>query len=379
MNCPKCNSYMSYTKKGWYCKKCKAYLNSEVPAANNISTNPQSLDMPRSADPSSSNAQTRPIDPHKDITQPPHPQKKGHGCLVVVLIFLGLFACGLLFGIYQMLKNPDEYNTSRMSAKYIDVTTEEGLAIDEVLKACGIATVQNIEHDTILDGTYGEGNTGYRIQYTYDIGNIIMYLTPDKSVYILRYVDHDLYANGNTIATIQDYTFTMAEMTDLQIQCQSLVKEILKSPSTAKFPSITKWNFMKEKNIVTIQGYVDAQNSFGAEIRSVFQFIIDTDTKVVNSFIFDGQELIGNDSSAISEGDTNTENDLGIEESKDTKEAAKYKDAFEKGFDDNFSISDENKENINSVQNTTDEIWNDDEVQEAYNEYKKSLKSLFAN
>lgn len=266
-----------------------------------------------------------------------------------------------------------------MSAKYIDVTTEEGLAIDEVLKACGIATVQNIEHDTILDGTYGEGNTGYRIQYTYDIGNIIMYLTPDKSVYILRYVDHDLYANGNTIATIQDYTFTMAEMTDLQIQCQSLVKEILKSPSTAKFPSITKWNFMKEKNIVTIQGYVDAQNSFGAEIRSVFQFIIDTDTKVVNSFIFDGQELIGNDSSAISEGDTNTENDLEIEESKDTKEAAKYKDAFEKGFDDNFSISDENKENINSVQNTTDEIWNDDEVQEAYNECKKSLKSLFVN
>ncbi len=136
---------------------------------------------------------------------------------------------------------------------------------------------------------------------------------------------------------------------------------------------------MKEKNIVTIQGYVDAQNSFGAEIRGVFQFIIDTDTKVVNSFIFDGQELIGNDSSAISEGDTNTENDLEIEESKDTKEAAKYKDAFEKGFDDNFSISDENKENINSVQNTTDEIWNDDEVQEAYNEYKKSLKSLFVN
>ena len=89
--------------------------------------------------------------------------------------------------------------------------------------------------------------------------------------------------------------------------------------------------------------------------------------------------MIGNDSSAISEGDTNTENDLEIEESKDTKEAAKYKDAFEKGFDDNFSISDENKENINSVQNTTDEIWNDDEVQEAYNEYKKSLKSLFVN
>ena len=50
--------------------------------------------------------------------------------------------------------------------------------------------------------------------------------------------------------------------------------------------------FKKEKNILTVQGYVDAQNSFGAELRSKFQFIIDSDTNTITSYIFDGQEMI---------------------------------------------------------------------------------------
>ena len=63
-------------------------------------------------------------------------------------------------------------------------------------------------------------------------------------------------------------------------------------PSFLKFPNYTEWGFGKEKNIMTVQGYVDAQNSFGAETRSKFQFIIDTDTNTIQSFIFDGQEMI---------------------------------------------------------------------------------------
>lgn len=50
---------------------------------------------------------------------------------------------------------------------------------------------------------------------------------------------------------------------------QEIVLNYLKSPNSAKFP----WNtdeigFSKNGNIVSVQGYVDAQNSFGAEIRS---------------------------------------------------------------------------------------------------------------
>lgn len=64
-------------------------------------------------------------------------------------------------------------------------------------------------------------------------------------------------------------------------------------------------------------------------------------------------------------------------ENNESQESNPYKEALERGFNDHFSISDENKENLDSIKNSVDEIRNDDEVQEAYKEYKESLKKLF--
>lgn len=52
-------------------------------------------------------------------------------------------------------------------------------------------------------------------------------------------------------------------------------------------------------------------------------------------------------------------------------------DAFKQGFEYNFTISDENKENIESIEESLDEIANDEEVQEAYKNWKESVKNLF--
>lgn len=51
-------------------------------------------------------------------------------------------------------------------------------------------------------------------------------------------------------------------------------------------------------------------------------------------------------------------------------------DAFKQGFEDNFNISEENQENIDSIKESISEISNDEEVQEAYDRWKKSLKSI---
>lgn len=48
----------------------------------------------------------------------------------------------------------------------------------------------------------------------------------------------------------------------------------------------------KNKNIVRVKSYVDAQNGFGAEIRNDFQITINTDTDTVESFILNGEEQI---------------------------------------------------------------------------------------
>jgi len=65
------------------------------------------------------------------------------------------------------------------------------------------------------------------------------------------------------------------DLSGLISHSKDLVKQVLKSPSTAKFPGswlnpYDGWGISKEKNIISLSSYVDSQNSFGATIRSKF-------------------------------------------------------------------------------------------------------------
>jgi hypothetical protein len=216
--------------------------------------------------------------------------KKKHGfikgCLLVIVVFFVICA-----GIGIIMSLTMDKVTKSDITKYINVTNEQGNKIELVLKNCGIDQISSIEHDELLDNAHTNGETGYRLK-TGNIDNIILYLSSDESVNQIRYADYDLYVDGSNVATLQDYTVSKDEVNKYQSLCQEKVKEILKSPSTAKFPVYTEWGFKQEKNIFTVQGYVDAQNSFGEETRSKFQFIIDMDSDNIQSFIFDGEELI---------------------------------------------------------------------------------------
>lgn len=57
----------------------------------------------------------------------------------------------------------------------------------------------------------------------------------------------------------------------LKERSERIVKEALKAPSTAEFPSISEWEFRGDlEDKVYAISYVDAQNSFGAMIREKF-------------------------------------------------------------------------------------------------------------
>ncbi len=81
------------------------------------------------------------------------------------------------------------------------------------------------------------------------------------------------------------------EKNEYNIDAQERIKSLLKSPSTAKFPSINDWKFGKDNGIVIVQAYVDSENSFGAKLRSEFQIKYDSNKNVV-SLIIDGVEYI---------------------------------------------------------------------------------------
>lgn len=71
------------------------------------------------------------------------------------------------------------------------------------------------------------------------------------------------------------------------------VKSILKSPSTAQFPSTYEFKVSTISGDMRVEGYVDAQNGFGAMLRSpwVVSCSCDKGTWTLLSLEFDGKKV----------------------------------------------------------------------------------------
>lgn len=110
-----------------------------------------------------------------------------------------------------------------------------------------------------------------------------------------------LYSNGKRSA---DYVFwdDVGGPTELKWRTESLIEQLLKSPSSAKFAGgflnpLDGWGFTKESQQISVSGYVDSQNAFGAMLRSQFAVIYSVDLGGNQASItpvylnFDGQVL----------------------------------------------------------------------------------------
>lgn len=213
--------------------------------------------------------------------------KKRFKPIYVVLAFVVILSLGFFMAIQT--NGPDGMVSNLKDAGMNDVQSKNSL---EVLKNCDITNALDVEikHDELLDNAHFEGEKGYRIKYG-DVNNIVLYLKGDE-VYNVRWADKDLYKDKEVFSKITDYMLTEKDKSDLQLQGQEYVKTALKSPSSSKFPNITEWAFSKDKDEIIVQSYVDAQNSFGAMMRSEFQITLTPDKKTVTSFILDGKEYI---------------------------------------------------------------------------------------
>lgn len=88
---------------------------------------------------------------------------------------------------------------------------------------------------------------------------------------------------------------SISDKSNYQYLTQETVKQLLKAPKSANFPSTTNgWSFGRNQYYVAVQSYVDAQNSFGAETRSKFTFIYFADTLTVAYAVFDGEVIADN-------------------------------------------------------------------------------------
>lgn len=72
-------------------------------------------------------------------------------------------------------------------------------------------------------------------------------------------------ASGSKVAT--SYNAEGDEF-DAMIASHSIIKRILKSPSSAEFPAKQEHQFFAAQGTWKVSGYVDSQNAFGVMIRS---------------------------------------------------------------------------------------------------------------
>lgn len=76
----------------------------------------------------------------------------------------------------------------------------------------------------------------------------------------------------NSVADIKGKTIDSYDRSAYYIMAQGIVEQGLKNPRSAKFPSIItrpeEISMAKNGDIIAVQSYVDAQNSFGATVRS---------------------------------------------------------------------------------------------------------------
>jgi len=75
---------------------------------------------------------------------------------------------------------------------------------------------------------------------------------------------------------------------------ESIIKDTLKSPSTAEFTNVQAYELSNLKDVWAVNGYVDSQNSYGAMLRSTWEVQLDyRDGKggTVKSILFDGKKI----------------------------------------------------------------------------------------
>lgn len=135
---------------------------------------------------------------------------------------------------------------------------------------------KKIEYDKKVDGVdmYYVNADGYDVAITAS-DNVYRIFIPES--------DYVFYEDGKvklTAKRLGEITYDSSEASHYYIMAQEIIKNSLKNPSGAKFPSQVfspeDIVIAKDGDLVAVKSYVDATNGFGAKVRTewVVQFMV---------------------------------------------------------------------------------------------------------
>lgn len=160
--------------------------------------------------------------------------------------------------------------------KYYGFTVDQAKAIDSALESVGIASVKDSTKQS--DNVYYLSVSAKDDGYSPADDSIHLFLDNDRNVTAIKLNAITLYENGAPVHQVSDFLLKPSEQADMITKSEEMVKKVLKAPSSAKFDSST-YKFYKKDGVATLIGTVDAQNSFGAMLRSSFKVQFDVNNK----------------------------------------------------------------------------------------------------
>lgn len=230
--------------------------------------------------------------------------------IIYTIVCLGLFS--LIAGMIKMTKAPDierveisDITLYKGSSKNINMkVTPKKSTVEETDYTDYDTSIISIDDDEIKAENAGETTVVCEVT---DSNNktvksnkfkVTVKLTDQQIAEEKRKAEEEA-AKAEQKLQEKRNKLSASESFRIRDKCKDIINQLLKAPSTAKYPDtlfhpFKDWNMAKKNNLVTVSSYVDAENSFGAKLRTSFiiQFKMNDDGSGTVSYVKLGNRVI---------------------------------------------------------------------------------------
>ena len=118
----------------------------------------------------------------------------------------------------------------------------------------------------------------------------IVYLSPNNSVYQLRWANRDFMVNGEVLKRRENIVLTNEEKAMIMTKTQEMVRSVLAVPESADFS--WTWDINKDEENIVVRSSVKSVNAFYVEFKNSFEVVYDSSGQNIKSFILGGEKII---------------------------------------------------------------------------------------
>lgn len=231
----------------------------------------------------------------------------------VIYTIIGVCVLSVFGGISESLKNPEIKKVTISDITLYKGTTKKiksKITPDKVV----VKNIEYTSYDPNIISISGKGNieaknegaTTVVCKVTDDNEKtvksnkfkVIVELTEEQKEELRKKAEEEALKAEQELQQKRN-SLSIDEAIRIKDECEQIVNQILKAPGSAKYPGawydpLNGWGMNKVNNLVTVSSYVDAQNSFSANLRTYFvlQFRMNDDGSGSLSYFKFGNQVV---------------------------------------------------------------------------------------